>query len=143
MSEEKGLIDDLTILVENCRIFAESFGQAYSKLDADAHAVKISNQRLSSLVLKRAGGGDSLLPHIITNFRDANTGEPVSFLECKKGKVATPKFWPNNARIALEYGIPMQKDNNYIVDAFVLSNYWNDKISSLLTKPPEIETFGF
>lgn len=142
MSEERNLVDDLSILIDNCRIYAKSFGEAYEKLDEKAHVVKIPNQTLSSLILKRTRGGDTLLPHIITNFR-TGTGEPVSFLECEKGMLATPKFWPNNARIALEYGIPKQKHQNYIVDAFVLSSYWNDKMSSLLTRPPELEIFGF
>lgn len=142
MSTEKDLIDDLSILVDNCNIYAESFGQAYDKLNDQAHIVKIPNQRLISLILNRSDGGSSFLPHIITNFRTAS-GEPVSFLECKKGFIATPKFWPNNAKIATEYGIPVQEDQNYIVDAFVLSNYWNDKMSNLITKLPEIQTFGF
>lgn len=143
MSAEKELVEDLKILIDNCRTFAESFGQAFDQLNDQVHIVKLSNQRLNSLVLKRSNGTSNLVPHIISNFRSEN-GEPLSYIECNGERIATPMFWPNNLKIAQSFGVPNRSDHaNLMVDAYFLSSYWNDKICSIITKLPELEVYGF
>ncbi len=138
------LVDVIAIISNNCNVTTESIGEAYNLIENnDTQIVKLPNQLLKDLLLRRLDGSFGILVDTINNFRDLE-GKPLGHLDTDQGKVPIPRFWPTNALMTKKYGLPRREGcETLIVDGYVLSSHWNDKVIATIDKLPCYETYGF
>ena len=139
----QNIVDDIIFTTRSCSTTAQYFSEAYKLISEDAHIVKIPNCPLESLLFRRHDKSIGILADFVTNFRTL-TGRPLGHLDTAAGKVPIPQFWPTNVIIQQKYGLPWREgEKDLLVDAYLVSQDWNQKIITFITDLPAYQTSGF
>ncbi len=129
------VIDDISAIITGCQDNAAYFGEAFTKINNSVCIVKVPNQTIEDIIIRRTSGEVSILADLINNFRTID-GKPLGHLDTKQGKLPIPRFWPTNCTIIDQYGLPYRGgEPDIIVDAYILNNEWEQKLITIKTLP--------